>query len=140
TGAPGHRDGHLHGELRPGNAGWIAGRRGGGRHRRLQRRLLPRRGLGAGLRRSLVFDVAERRGGPASPSGYPARLMTQRGTAAESEIDPKLVNKLTEEQMARFREHTPASAEYFDRARKVMPGGVPSSFQLNDPWPVYIDR
>ena len=42
--------------------------------------------------------------------------------------------------MARFREHTPTSAEYFDRARKVMPGGVPSSFQLNDPWPVYIDR
>jgi glutamate-1-semialdehyde 2,1-aminomutase len=57
-----------------------------------------------------------------------------------SAIDQKLLNKLTEEQMARFREHTPTSAEYFDRARKVMPGGVPSSFQLNDPWPVYIDR
>jgi glutamate-1-semialdehyde 2,1-aminomutase len=59
--------------------------------------------------------------------------------AAET-IDSRLINKLTEEQMARFREHTPTSAEYFDRARKVMPGGVPSSFQLNDPWPVYIDR
>ena len=57
-----------------------------------------------------------------------------------SAIDQKLVNKLTEEQMARFREHTPTSAEYFDRASKVMPGGVPSSFQLNDPWPVYIER
>ena len=66
--------------------------------------------------------------------------MAQRGTAAESTIDRKTINKLTEEQMARFREHTPTSAEYFDRARKVMPGGVPSSFQLNDPWPVYIDR
>src|SRR2546426_10966067 len=66
--------------------------------------------------------------------------MAQRATAAESAIDRKTINKLTEEQMARFREHTPASAEYFDRARKVMPGGVPSSFQLNDPWPVYIDR
>src|SRR5215203_1668576 len=66
--------------------------------------------------------------------------MAQHGTAAESSIDRKLINKLTEEQMARFREHTPTSAEYFDRARKVMPGGVPSSFQLNDPWPVYIDR
>ena len=29
---------------------------------------------------------------------------------------------------------------FTDRARKVMPGGVPSSFQLNDPWPVYIER
>ena len=57
-----------------------------------------------------------------------------------TEIDRKKINELTEAQMARFREHTPTSAEYFDRARKVMPGGVPSSFQLNDPWPVYIDR
>jgi glutamate-1-semialdehyde 2,1-aminomutase len=68
-----------------------------------------------------------------------ARKATEAGTA-DSPIDRKLINKLTEEQMARFREHTPTSAEYFDRARKVMPGGVPSSFQLNDPWPVYIDR
>lgn len=66
--------------------------------------------------------------------------MAQRSTAAETAIDRKLLNKLTEEQMARFREHTPTSAAYFDRARKVMPGGVPSSFQLNDPWPVYIER
>ncbi|MGZ5359754.1 MAG: aspartate aminotransferase family protein [Solirubrobacterales bacterium] len=66
--------------------------------------------------------------------------MAQTSTAAESSIDRKLLNKLTEAEMARFREHTPTSAEYFDRARKVMPGGVPSSFQLNDPWPVYIDR
>jgi glutamate-1-semialdehyde 2,1-aminomutase len=66
--------------------------------------------------------------------------MAQSKTAAEPTIDPKLVNRLTEEQMTRFREHTPTSAEYFDRARRVMPGGVPSSFQLNDPWPVYIER
>jgi glutamate-1-semialdehyde 2,1-aminomutase len=57
-----------------------------------------------------------------------------------SAIDQKLVNRLTEEQMARFREHTGTSAAYFERARKVMPGGVPSSFQENDPWPVYIER
>jgi glutamate-1-semialdehyde 2,1-aminomutase len=68
-----------------------------------------------------------------------AQKATQAATGASS-IDRKQINKLTEEQMARFREHTPTSAEYFDRARKVMPGGVPSSFQLNDPWPVYIDR
>src|SRR4051794_3260125 len=66
--------------------------------------------------------------------------MAQRATEAESSIDRKLINKLTEEQMARFREHTPTSAEYFDRARKVMPGGAPSPSQLNAPWPVYIAR
>jgi glutamate-1-semialdehyde 2,1-aminomutase len=68
-----------------------------------------------------------------------AQKATQ-AAAAESAIDRQLINQLTEAQMARFREHTPTSAEYFDRARRVMPGGVPSSFQLNDPWPVYIDR
>lgn len=66
--------------------------------------------------------------------------MAQRSAESGSSIDRKQINKLTEEQMARFREHTPTSAEYFTRARKVMPGGVPSSFQLNDPWPVYIER
>src|SRR6476469_1626441 len=66
--------------------------------------------------------------------------MARKETASEGMLDRKLINKLTEEQMARFREHTPTSAEFFDRARTVMPGGVPSSFQLNDPWPVYIDR
>src|SRR6476659_1995505 len=66
--------------------------------------------------------------------------MARKETASEGMLDRKLINKLTEEQMASFREHTPTSAEFFDRARKVMPGGVPSSFQLNDPWPVYIDR
>ncbi len=66
--------------------------------------------------------------------------MAQTKTASEGSIDRKLINKLTEDQMAKFREHTPTSAEYFTRAKKVMPGGVPSSFQLNDPWPVYIDK
>src|SRR5512132_564889 len=66
--------------------------------------------------------------------------MARKVTASEGTLDRKQINKLTEEQMARFREHTPTSAEYFDGARKVMPGRVPSSFQLNDPWPVYIDR
>ena len=62
------------------------------------------------------------------------------GTAAESTIDPKRIKELTEEQMKLFEERTPASREYFERASKVMPNGVPSSFQANDPWPVYIER
>ena len=39
--------------------------------------------------------------------------MARTSTAADSTIDRKRINKLTEEQMARFREHTPTSAEYF---------------------------
>ena len=55
-------------------------------------------------------------------------------------MDPKRIAELTEAQQARFRERTGGSARYYQRAEKVMPNGVPSSFQENDPWPVYIER
>src|SRR5690349_11539477 len=47
---------------------------------------------------------------------------------------------LMERERARYRERTARSSEYFARAGRVMPGGVPSQFQKNDPWPVYIER
>ena len=56
------------------------------------------------------------------------------------EIDRKRIAALTEAQQEQFRNRTGASAKTFERAVKVMPNGVPSSFQENDPWPVYIDR
>jgi glutamate-1-semialdehyde 2,1-aminomutase len=57
-----------------------------------------------------------------------------------AEIDRKRLAALTEAQQERFRNNTGSSARTFERAVKVMPGGVPSSFQENDPWPVYIER
>ena len=57
-----------------------------------------------------------------------------------SSFDPKLVASLTERQQEIFRNRTGRSAESFQRAEKVMPGGVPSSFQVNEPWPVYLER
>src|SRR5262249_55523710 len=132
AGAAGRRDGHLHGQLRPRGARWIAagGRRCGGP--RLFGGVLRGCAVRGGARRALIFDVSSV--GARTAPRYAAGLMAQRATQAETAIDRKVINRLTEEQMARFREHTPTSAEYFDRARKVMPGGVPSSFQLNDPW------
>src|SRR5689334_7800921 len=61
-------------------------------------------------------------------------------TDATTSIDRTRIAELTEAEQARFRERTHASAERYDRALKVMPGGVPSSFQQNDPWPTYIER
>jgi glutamate-1-semialdehyde 2,1-aminomutase len=61
-------------------------------------------------------------------------------TTAGSAIARRKVAQLTEGEQAKFRERTHASAERFKRALKVMPGGVPSSFQQNDPWPTYIER
>jgi glutamate-1-semialdehyde 2,1-aminomutase len=56
------------------------------------------------------------------------------------EIDRKRIAALTEAQQEQFRNNTGASAKTFERAVKVMPNGVPSSFQENDPWPIYIVR
>jgi glutamate-1-semialdehyde 2,1-aminomutase len=59
---------------------------------------------------------------------------------AAAHIDPRRVAELTERERAVLRERTARSGEYFARASAVMPGGVPSQFQRNDPWPVYVER
>jgi glutamate-1-semialdehyde 2,1-aminomutase len=56
------------------------------------------------------------------------------------EIDRKRIAALSEAQQETFRNRTGASAETYQRALRVMPNGVPSSFQTNDPWPVYLTR
>jgi glutamate-1-semialdehyde 2,1-aminomutase len=59
---------------------------------------------------------------------------------AAAHIDPERVAALTERQQQILRERTSRSSEYFERAKGVMPAGVPSQFQRNDPWPVYVER
>ena len=59
---------------------------------------------------------------------------------AAEHIDRDRVNALMERERARLRERTARSGEYFERAKVVMPSGVPSSFQRNDPWPTYLER
>src|SRR5919199_4208400 len=61
-------------------------------------------------------------------------------THAAGTIDSDRVAALMERERARYRERTARSGEYFARASAVMPGGVPSQFQKNDPWPVYVER
>ena len=68
-------------------------------------------------------------------------MTVEASTAGSAKaIDRARLAELTEAEQAKFRERTHASAERFERALKVMPGGVPSSFQQNDPWPTYIER
>jgi glutamate-1-semialdehyde 2,1-aminomutase len=59
---------------------------------------------------------------------------------AAARIDRDRVAALAERQRAIHRERTAGSGRMFERAAAVMPGGVPSSFQRNDPWPVYLRR
>ncbi|MGI9020757.1 MAG: aspartate aminotransferase family protein [Solirubrobacterales bacterium] len=62
------------------------------------------------------------------------------GAPTASHIDRGRIKELTDRELKKFTEGTPKSSELYERAVKVMPGGVPSSFQENDPWPVYIER
>src|SRR3954451_12176813 len=67
--------------------------------------------------------------------------MTVETTATgASAINRARIAELTEAQMTTLTERTPASKQRYERAVKVMPKGVPSSFQANDPWPVYVER
>jgi glutamate-1-semialdehyde 2,1-aminomutase len=71
-----------------------------------------------------------------------ASASTPRTIAVMTVTTPPTSNvaALTERELGRLLERTRRSGEYFERARAVMPGGVPSSFQRNDPWPTYIER
>jgi glutamate-1-semialdehyde 2,1-aminomutase len=57
-----------------------------------------------------------------------------------AQIDRERVRELTEREAARLDERTRGSAAMYDRARKSLSGGVSSSYQLRDPWPIYLTR
>jgi glutamate-1-semialdehyde 2,1-aminomutase len=63
--------------------------------------------------------------------------ITSRGTSA---IDRERIAELTRREQQALSDRTPRSRQLFERGRIVMPNGVPSSFQANDPWPVYLER
>jgi glutamate-1-semialdehyde 2,1-aminomutase len=60
--------------------------------------------------------------------------------AAVTPIDHERVRELTERESKRLDELTQGSKRLFERAQKVLPGGVPSSYQVREPWPIYIER
>ncbi len=67
-------------------------------------------------------------------------MSVEASPEAKSAIDRELVAELTERELRKLADRTPSSKQRYDRGVKVMPGGVPSSFQENDPWPVYLER
>lgn len=67
-------------------------------------------------------------------------MTVETTTEGRSEINPERLKELTEREQRKLADRTPKSKQRFERGVRVMPGGVPSSFQVNDPWPVYLDR
>ena len=59
---------------------------------------------------------------------------------APVQIDRQRIRELIEREEKRLNEATPKSAETYRRAHEVLSGGVASSYQLRDPWPIYLER
>src|SRR3954463_12957494 len=60
--------------------------------------------------------------------------------SASIELDRRRIRDLTERETALLNERTPRSGEMFRRADAVLAGGVASSYQLREPWPIYLER
>jgi glutamate-1-semialdehyde 2,1-aminomutase len=56
------------------------------------------------------------------------------------QIDRERIAELTEREERRLDEQTGASKQMYERARQSLAGGVASSYQLRDPWPIYLER
>ncbi len=61
-------------------------------------------------------------------------------TRTPIELDRGRIAELTAREAKRLDGNTAASGRMFERASRSLSGGVASSYQLRDPWPIYIDR
>jgi glutamate-1-semialdehyde 2,1-aminomutase len=59
---------------------------------------------------------------------------------AHLQIDRERIRELTEREEARLNERTGASRAMFDRADRVLSSGVASSYQVREPWPIYLEH
>jgi glutamate-1-semialdehyde 2,1-aminomutase len=61
-------------------------------------------------------------------------------TETTVELDRQRIGTLIERETARLDERTRSSAKMYERARQALSGGVASSYQARDPYPIYLDR
>jgi glutamate-1-semialdehyde 2,1-aminomutase len=61
-------------------------------------------------------------------------------TTAPVQIPRQRIQELIQREESRLNDATRKSAEMYERARVHLAGGVASSYQLRDPWPIYLER
>src|ERR671919_543182 len=61
-------------------------------------------------------------------------------THAPVQIDRRRIKELIEREEKALNDATRKSEQMYRRAHAVLSGGVASSYQLRDPWPIYLDR
>jgi glutamate-1-semialdehyde 2,1-aminomutase len=55
-----------------------------------------------------------------------------------TQLDRERIRSLTERERAMLDERTKGSAQMYERAKRSLSGGVASSYQARDPWPIYL--
>src|ERR687890_322083 len=61
-------------------------------------------------------------------------------TASPVRIDRGRVAELTEREQKKLDARTTKSGEMYEWARKTLSGGVASSYQVREPWPIYLEK
>jgi glutamate-1-semialdehyde 2,1-aminomutase len=61
-------------------------------------------------------------------------------TRTTTSLDRTRIEELTLREQDRLDERTPQSRATYERARQALAGGVASSYQLRDPWPIYLSH
>ena len=59
---------------------------------------------------------------------------------APIQIDRERIRELTAREERTLNERTPRSQQMYERARASLAGGVASSYQVREPWPIYLER
>jgi glutamate-1-semialdehyde 2,1-aminomutase len=55
-------------------------------------------------------------------------------------LDRQRIQQLIEREEKQLNDSTTGSGAMFERANRVLSAGVASSYQLRDPWPIYLER
>ena len=55
-------------------------------------------------------------------------------------IDRQRIKELIDREEAVLNDRTAGSGRMYERAQHSLSGGVASSYQLRDPWPIYLER
>jgi glutamate-1-semialdehyde 2,1-aminomutase len=56
------------------------------------------------------------------------------------QIDRERIRELSDREAQALNERTPKSRAMYERARASLAGGVASSYQVREPWPIYLER
>src|SRR5262249_2781763 len=63
-----------------------------------------------------------------------------RGRLRRMDLDRDRIRELTERESTSLDQRTRASGSLYERAGQVLSGGVASSYQARDPWPLYLSH